>query len=371
MIQTTQHVFDTLTTQPTPHTLEVSYANSSVLLRTHCPEIVEQTLHRLIPYFRFGEATPEQLQQLDTVWVCRDAKLYRQALDSLPSEYSLVPIPSQYEGGSFTDGRLYDLDGSLLFHYQTNGVLVYSDRVRRQTVLLGDDTSHLAIEARAILKDNLLQRMEEANGSVIFHSSAVSFDGKGFLVVGRKGAGKTTTLTGALLRKEDASFVSNDFVMLDSANRLHGWPEPIGISDFTCKLFDMSPEQTEGLRTSKGKLIIPYRDIPSRLHVMIAPSVELQAVVLPTSDFTQPSGFYEVDPVEARAILEAECRTPHDPSRPHWLQYVEVDESALVEQAQKRIDDLLRCPLIGLRIGHDFSEMARSLFTKLTARSSL
>lgn len=69
--------------------------------------------------------------------------------------------------------------------------------------------------------------IEESRGSILLHASAAMIDGEAVLVLGHKGAGKTTTLL-RLLLNDAFDYLSGDKVLLDSTPeglRIRAWPD--------------------------------------------------------------------------------------------------------------------------------------------------
>lgn len=86
---------------------------------------------------------------------------------------------------------------------------------------------------------DLIIKDQEQKGTLILHSTAAEKDGKGFIIAGSKGAGKTTTLM-EFLYKYDCKMVSGDKVFLRvSAGEitLHGWPDYTHIGVGTIRRF--------------------------------------------------------------------------------------------------------------------------------------
>jgi hypothetical protein len=75
--------------------------------------------------------------------------------------------------------------------------------------------------------------------SLIVHGAAVAVGGRGLLIAGPKGAGKTSVLLHLLLHQPGTRFVSNDRVVVDlePAAVLRGMPTVATIKDHTLGLF--------------------------------------------------------------------------------------------------------------------------------------
>ena len=86
---------------------------------------------------------------------------------------------------------------------------------------------------------DLIIKDQEQKGTLILHSAAAEKDGKGFIIAGSKGSGKTTTLM-EFIYKNDCKMVSGDKVFLrvsDGEITLHGWPDYTHIGVGTLRRF--------------------------------------------------------------------------------------------------------------------------------------
>lgn len=105
------------------------------------------------------------------------------------------------------------------------GVEVAIDRARHQAVVSGRNEADLRVPVLRIIEDATVVALE-ARGAVVLHASAVAAGDKAILLVGNKGAGKTTSLC-RLLKLFNISKLANDNVVLwqqGSSVVVRGWP---------------------------------------------------------------------------------------------------------------------------------------------------
>ncbi|MCU4715902.1 hypothetical protein OCE25_26985 [Bacillus cereus] len=359
--------FNLLQTYNFNHKMSIHYANSNVNFHTNSYKVISRMLNRMKPYFRV-EALDQKIRE--DVYCILDVSMFHEMIMRLArtKEYTVISVPSQFEGGRFSSAYRYEFSKEIVIQYIHNDIIVIINKLDRKIVILGNDIGALSIETRAIIKDNILQRKEESIGSCIFHASSFVYQDKGYLIVGKKGAGKTTTVCSSLLLLEDSKYISNDFVFIDKNKNFYGWPEPIGISPFTCDYFKIDKGIFRGLQISKGKYIIPYREIPGLFNKDLTPGHKLDYIIMPFCDFEEKTEIKRIDSSKAIPTLKAECRTPIDPSRPHWIEFIECEDDYSSDMIQNISDEI---PIFELKIGYDFKETFEKILSDSIAKECL
>jgi len=344
--------------------VNISYANSNINFYSNSYKVLTRMLIRMKPFFKVGLLNKDTSEK---VYCLLDTNLFNEIILKLArtNDYTVISVPSQFDGSKFSSAYRYEFEEEIVIQYIHNDIIVIVNKKDKLIVVLGNDLNSLAIETRAIIKDNIIQRKEESLGSCIFHASSFVFEDKGYVVVGKKGAGKTTTIFSSLLLLEDSQFVSNDFVFIDNTNKFHGWPEPIGISPFTCEYFNMDKEFFNGLQKSNEKYIIPYREIPDRFHRDLSTGHNLDYILIPYCDFEKKTTINKMESSKAKDTLIAECRSPFDPSRPHWIEFIDYygdNSKQIIENISKEV------PIFELRIGYDFKESFNDILRATNAK---
>ncbi len=119
--------------------------------------------------------------------------------------------PDAYRPGLEIDGLRH---GRFLASYMVDfGALTFYDRERRAGLYWAADAPALAACQEAAPLRNVLRWIAVDHGGEIVHAAAVGRGEDGVLILGAKGAGKSTTSLACML--EGLDFVADDFCLLD------------------------------------------------------------------------------------------------------------------------------------------------------------
>jgi hypothetical protein len=217
--------------------------------------------------------------------------------------------------------------GLTLTRRQGPDVVIAVDDVRREVSVLGSSSVEVGLQARVLLRDQLLQRIEYRAGFRIFHAAAAVRDERGVAVLGDRNAGKTT----ALLALLGAGY---DFV---TADRLSVGPDGQGVVmagvPARANVHEVSfcPGQSlEGLTggvdwraVAEGKVLVDVPSLTGHFGVGITPRATPTTLLLPQIDATADSVRAEVvrDPRRALELLRHNLLTHTSPGNTHrpWL----------------------------------------------------
>ncbi|WP_159425255.1 hypothetical protein [Streptomyces sp. TLI_053] len=200
--------------------------------------------------------------------------------------------------------RCHRLRGQELFtESRYDGYAVLRDG-QAVTVLLRDASAGLARYGMRVLRE-LFHRSEEERGSIVMHAAACSIGQAGALIVGEKGAGKTTTLLAGCL-VGGADYIANDRVIVppdEKSWRAVGFPMVCRVHPGTISRF---PELT-GLALRPERLVRPqhglfhegHQDIDV-LRELAAPGTKLE---LTTVEMTTHLGVATTDRSTVRCLL--------------------------------------------------------------------
>ncbi len=152
-------------------------------------------------------------------------------------------------------------------------------------------------EENLVFETHILQIMfaqwAVGNELILLHSAAVGIDGKGVLVGGNGGRGKSTLAVSCL--KNEFDFVSDDYVMITKKGKVNASPvySTVGLNrDSYDKL--LKGENVIYINEKNGKKLV---DIS---NYVISDELEIKAIILPTkTNLTEP----EVVPIDSGAIL--------------------------------------------------------------------
>lgn len=127
-----------------------------------------------------------------------------------------------------------------LINYLTNCIIIYNT-----------NRESLYKDGVRVIRDMVKFHVENKNCSALFHAATVEKNGKGILLVGTKGSGKTT-ISLKLIFEHGFNEVSRDrtFIYNNNGNiKLWGWPNYYNLTLRTMKTF----KQTENLIPEKFK----------------------------------------------------------------------------------------------------------------------
>ena len=104
-------------------------------------------------------------------------------------------------------------DGERLVILENEDSGLYFDEQKRTVYLFGGTTDFVDGQAIAWVSSWLMERQRQERSLFTMHSSAVTMSGKGVLLLGHSGAGKTSIMLN-LCQKYGASVVSNDLTVV-------------------------------------------------------------------------------------------------------------------------------------------------------------
>lgn len=208
-----------------------------------------------------------------------------------------------------------------------------------QIVIAGSSAQEVELQARVLVRDQLLHQIEYAAGSVRFHAAAAAHDGRGVAAIGDRNVGKTTTLL-TLMSALHYDFVTADRLCLlqqaDSSPLMCGVPARANMHAISFQ----DGEVLAGLRDGTdwnnavdNKVLVDIEALTAHLGVGITPSVRLNTVILPqlTANGTAEHTEVITDPDRARELLREHVMEGAAENNTHkrWLDYRLADRDRL------------------------------------------
>lgn len=263
-----------------------------------------------------------------------------------------VAVAESFAGESWI--RRYRLPGEATLHLESHTAEhAVLSRGHDVTVVLGTVTDRAVRSPMRVLRE-AFHRSEEERGSVVMHAASCAVGNSAALIVGGKGAGKTTTLmTGCLVGQ--AGYLGNDRIVIppeDAGWHVVGFPmvcrvhpgtigrhprltalalNPAALSRPQDQVFHAGHADIDRLRGAAGpdtKLELTTTEIRERLGVPVRDRANLTCIVFP--DVTSSSHGARMTPVpthESWRRLIDQCLTPDDDT---WV------EPWLVERRRSR-----------------------------------
>jgi hypothetical protein len=291
------------------------------------PEMLNQ-IQKLIP--PFGVIDQEGQKFLGNIRLIVNPKLFayiHQVLNSFGTQVHL------YGSDHFrVYGLLFEIGGR---------TFVYNDALKSITVIDIQRMSILIIDScekpysgyltfQQVVNDVTI-RAEERIGGLSIHAAVVDYNRKGLLLVGPKGAGKTTALVD-LIFDCNMSFVSGDIALVRQVETgvwVRGIAESIRIAPETLIDRPHVAELTSHVFESSNSTQLPKPSL--KLHHLrnafkdsvVVPETNLAGIVVLRFGHENTLKRLTVD--EAVMQIMVEVLTPHHKTRPHWTRMIQCD----------------------------------------------
>jgi hypothetical protein len=219
-------------------------------------------------------------------------------------------------------------------------VEVWIDIAHRKAQVFGRDELSLCIPLIQIIEDTILTALE-ARGAVFLHASAVVADNKAILLVGNKGAGKTTALC-RLLKLFDVSKLANDSVVLWSKGNsviVRGWPSFFKVSVATIagheELAPVFPPNLRDRLHDSAALWAVYEKVAlfpgeaaELFHQNIEPEAPLSTIILPQFGKNHIPSVTAVELAALGDEMLAYIQGSQNPNHSDWLGFGSVEKDA-------------------------------------------
>jgi hypothetical protein len=241
----------------------------------------------------------------------------------------------------------------------------------KRILVVGTDPNRIARESRRFVRDHLIAKLWAKQGRPCIHASATAFQGRGVMVMGSAGSGKTSTVL-HLMARQDHDLVSGERVFLSLKEEeiiVHGSLEPLHLDLRSLQLY-------EDLRDvplfsfcaptvkSPGEGLVERAVLVRAFGCEYVPACPLSLVLLPRVDNLR--GSLKVEKVSwdvAGSLLmdESNVFSLHDPYRPNWIGVFHSPRRKVAEQVQRIVDRLNRSNIPCLSILGAFEEYIRFL----------
>ncbi|SCL13090.1 hypothetical protein GA0070616_0125 [Micromonospora nigra] len=299
-----------------------------------------------------------------------------------------------------TSGRRFDI-GPQTYAYERlpgpsgtfwvpdRGTLLHADQTARTIQVRCATADAIGLWAPRLVRQAMTGQLL-AEGMVYAHAAAFTCTGRGILIAGHRGRGKTTTLL-AGLHHLGGDYVTNDRLMLHASdNGLHGhpWPMPLraGIGTLAAlpHLRHRVPASQQALTTDEKwtfphKVVIEPDDFSDLLHrggkvaTQMTPSMMIWPHLDPSRSEVRVEG---VDPTEVHQTLLNTRMFMHDPERGtsahinHWLVPGPPDEVTNAH-LHRTAAALATLPCYRVHAGADPAALADAIGALLDARKPL
>lgn len=273
---------------------------------------------------------------------------------------------------------MYEQEGAQAFIQDVNdhsSRAHFNVRSERELFIVSSLGKKLDSKVLSRLLREMAMRRLESQGYIIFHASLVDLDGKGIVVIGNSGAGKTT-LALSLCKFGGAKFISNDRVMIKklpdggfsaipfsfAARMNYGTLKTLGVEQeyLTWNLFNTKPSDQTDWRTFNGD--IKLHMLPKELETLFGIGVGKQtspcAIILPGVAMNHADE--GIEPTLDEELLRMNCYSPSDPDfMEDWLQERSISTAELQYFADETLHGLLE--LTTYKFRYTFEEYRKYL----------
>ncbi|MFF2328375.1 MULTISPECIES: hypothetical protein [unclassified Streptomyces] len=240
-------------------------------------------------------------------------------------------------------------------------IVIAVDDERREVVILGSSAHEVRLQARVLLRDQILQRVEHAAGSWVFHAAAVARGGHGVVVMGDRNCGKTTALLN-LLGAGTHDFVTADRLSLTRNEHgrivMEGVPARANVHEVAFEPGEPLHGLIDGVdwdAAAEGKVLVDVPALTAHFGARAVPAAEPTTILLPHIDAATAVPKTEVieDVTRGRELLRRNLLEGDVPGNTHrpWLALPITDapqrQRATVDAV---LDELIRqCRLLAFR----------------------
>jgi hypothetical protein len=256
----------------------------------------------------------------------------------------------------------------LVFPRPVPDVTVRVSRKDKRIDIVGDHPTHVELQTRTLVRDQLLGQLEKLAGWVVFHAAAVQRAGAGVAFLGHRNAGKTSSLI-ALMSTGKYDFLSGDRVKLRlaaSGPEMRGMPARCNLHRIALETDPFLRPLAAGRRyDAEDKCLVEVGDLTRLAGVDHVAGADLRALVLPNLSAGHRGVRAEVltdaDAIRRHLLEQVMEGTPAD-KHVHWLHYMPDTAVSLDARLRCVADQIVdKVPVIAVRSNyHEYVEAIRA-----------
>lgn len=230
----------------------------------------------------------------------------------------------------------------------------------KEIMISGNKTPRVLREARRVIRDQILRKLNEKQGRINLHGSAMSCCGKGVLVMGASGSGKTTTVLHSLANRK-ADFMSGDRVDISINNgggiSIYGSLEPIHLDKRSLLRYEQLKDVAEFQFSSRrvkiddGKRLIERKTLVDAFKCKYISESPLALVMLPKiNQYQKQLKIEKVDYKYFSSVFKKNVFSLEDPYRPNWSDCFRYSKKSCEDTVYRIIKmiDVLQIPCIAV-----------------------
>lgn len=245
-------------------------------------------------------------------------------------------------------GECVELNNNL--HIKVDDTIIVINYIEKNISIYGESIQQLQKYSRLIIRD-VIQKTFENSGGVFFHAASVinPKTGKSIVLLGDKGAGKTTILLELLAKYKyekhclDRIFFKKNENIIDS----YQWPTLFNVGIGSLSRYEdlkyLVPDKYNrdycfnDFWQIEEKVTIEPKDLKYSFGKPIA---EVEMLIFPYRDLKKPTRIRKLEKNEILSELEKSCFSPNDPNFIDWHKFVINDVGEILNNC-KRVKELI------------------------------
>ncbi|MBQ8424771.1 MAG: PHP domain-containing protein [Clostridia bacterium] len=244
----------------------------------------------------------------------------------------------------------YENDEAVYNYCENDNICVVKNKKDGSVSYFYEDNSRVKSDTAMCFIRELIIKKNKDIGNYILHSASFEKDGKGFVMVGRAGAGKTSLLIGYLKSGNGVKYISNDINFVDKTGSvMYPFQIPMLLSSDTAesyfgdKVKDFDPSQTISYQHKNlGKWVTKYKfsnkAVEELFGVKSSNSSNIKAIIIPNFSKENSGINYEkLGEKEAYEIILDQVLENDDRFEVDYLKLVENEKAYDKESFAKKL----------------------------------
>lgn len=280
--------------------------NNSYLYVDTSPEILNLIIQKIHPYIT-------KVDNINNKSVKK--KITIKENDDL-SKYNLIKdLGYNKTLHSNNKGKYLEYENKKIVLYHNNKILVEFSNIDDITIEFHSMDDNIITELVKIIRFLLLQDYESNEGFIRAHCASIYWEDKGILLIGGKGAGKTSFFINSL-RNENVKMITNDKALIDLKSRVYGLPYAVSIDKKSIKDIPEISYLSKRI-TDKKKYLYWPNEFSNFFNNKIITSHKIDYILNVKIDFNNEKIRVHSDnlPIPFKSILFKDI----DRNSPYWL----------------------------------------------------
>lgn len=226
-------------------------------------------------------------------------------------------------------------NGEKIYYYiEKSNIKIYVDLRKKEVFISGEKIYGIF----QYVFETLLSISIEHNHGIQIHAACCEWKGKGYIITGKSGGGKTTLLFNMI--KEGAKFHSNDRVAIFKETEgyvAYSIPIPVNVPINTLRtLGDWKNEKVVKSAENDTKIRFLVKDLEKLFGDKRIVKTKIEEFIICNYDKNKSS---EVEIISENIYDNLEILSPYDENHPKWLPIFDYPDVAKVKKEVEKMND--------------------------------